>query len=342
MTSLGCCKLATVLVACTLLPSAMAAQKSSLYGTKSDDCGGVHRPGDRITCYVTFASSTDFTDLQVQFNVPDDQKPRAHGSYLNFILGDTKKINPQTYAVSGVVGNCVPGTYKLATVSARTRNDAQLYSNVGDLSIVIENDSGDAAANLKADQTRLKMLASMVPHIIENPPPDATVFPKILWIRPAPAAAPPIVDLVTLFGRLLHKPDSCGGKRKQGETITCRIQCQGNPLFQTVGFSFHRYGTKATLYQSQECGGFSVATPQHAAPLAPGLYEVKGPIPRCSSDKYRITWVTAFGYSAGESTNLYVHNYRRGRDFSSSIVLHLQDTTRSEFPAVVKVASTPN
>jgi len=302
----------------------------------SHDCGGVHRPGDLVTCYVTFAKSVDFIDLQVQFNLPNEDKPRQHGSYINFVLTDAHKAGPRTYAVSGVVGDCVPGTYVLSVVIARTAHDQQIYGNPGEVRIIVENDSAANASINKANETAG---SAAIPQIVKTPPPDTSIFPHVTGIKPGPSTAAPIVDVATLLARLLHKPDSCGGKHKQGETVICRVQFAGNPKFQTVGLSLQREKPPASLYESQQCGGFSVTTGPHPVPLKPGLYEVKQKILNCASGKYKITFVTAFGYWDGDSTKLYVNNYRNGSDFRTAIVLKLKDITHSEFPAVVRVGS---
>src|SRR5690242_11809792 len=81
---------------------------------KPDNCGGVHRPGDILTCYVTFEGNPKLTGLEVVFNLPREDKPRQHGSFISFVLRDTRKVGPHSYAASGVVPDCVPGTYILA------------------------------------------------------------------------------------------------------------------------------------------------------------------------------------------------------------------------------------
>jgi hypothetical protein len=326
----------------------------------SHGCGGVHRSGDLITCYVTFGGKTDFIGVQVMFYLPHEDKPRQHGIYLNFMLSDAKKVGPRVYAVSGMPGDCVPGTYVLAGVIARTAKDWQNYSNLAEVRIAVENDSGEPAAITDAKQGRLPPdeisqsqtiphivvtpphIVETIPHIIETPPPDPGVFPRISGIKSGTLTAPSTVDLASWFARLLHKPDSCGGKHKQGETVICRIQFQENPQFQTVGLGFMRDQPRATLYQSQQCRGFAVATIDPFAPLEAGLYEVKGPIPNCGSGKYKINSVTAFGYSKGDSKDLYAKNYINGTDFRSAIVLKLQDTVHSTFPAVIRVGNRVN
>src|SRR3954454_17703441 len=113
MKSVRTAKFAEVLLVLTLSCVAAVAGEPSV---RSASCGGVHRPGDRITCYVRFAKTTNFKDLQVDFNLPREDRPRKRGIYKNFVLRETKKLGPRVYSVSGVINDCVPGTYNLAAV----------------------------------------------------------------------------------------------------------------------------------------------------------------------------------------------------------------------------------
>src|ERR1700686_3466699 len=82
------------------------------------NCSGKHREGDTLRCYVTFDGKVEFTHVEVVFNLPDNPAPGAPGSYINFVLRESTKVDDNTYEVSGILPNCVGGTYILAAVSA--------------------------------------------------------------------------------------------------------------------------------------------------------------------------------------------------------------------------------
>jgi hypothetical protein len=304
---------------------------------KQDRCGGTHKPGDTLTCYVTFEAQSDFTSLEVLFNLPSEDKPRQHGTFSSFVLGDTKKLGPQSYAVSGILPDCVPGTYILAAVFAHTANDSQQYMNLGRLSIVIENDSGDP--RVVEEMNNERDAGRQYPEIVQTPPPEPSVFPRITRIRTAPAdTPPPMIDLVHIVGHVFRRQDRCGGSHNQGDRLACRVSFKGTPQFTTVVLSFIREG-EANQYESQLCRGFGLGAQQAAARR--GTYQVTGPAVKCAPGRYRVSDVTAFGYSGFDTTKLYAKDYANGSDFKCGIVLELKDTAHLRFPAILAVSQTP-
>lgn len=307
-------------------------------------CGGVHRPGDVITCYVTFRAKSDFTSLQVQFNLPQEDKPRQHGSFINFILRDTKQIDARHYAVSGVLPDCVPGKYILAAVIAQTGNDWQQYLNLTGPSVVVENDSGDPS--LIEAQTRRRELAgaNRFPKIIETSPPDPATFPPIMKIGPAANSSLEPEDLVSLIGRVFRKAstsDSCGGSHSPGEHLDCRVTFQRQPQFQTVALHFKRVEKVTSHSQNQQCIGIGLGTQGTAVRGGDGAYSLTGTILRCRPGRYRLLDVGAFGYSGTDIKKVYFKEYWNGSDFTSGIVLTIKDTGHRSFPAVMSVADVP-
>ena len=65
---------------------AILATGSSFAGTRDDNCGATHRPGDHFTCYVNFQSNTDLTGIELVFNLPREDKPRHQGPRSYFAI----------------------------------------------------------------------------------------------------------------------------------------------------------------------------------------------------------------------------------------------------------------
>ena len=98
------------------------------------NCGGVHRWGDELRCYVTFKRKSQFSKLSVNFNLPSKEfaqpNPEQQGAFIGFQLANARKIGRQTYEVSGVVSLCVPGIYVLLRFRvASRRSRAKIPSN---------------------------------------------------------------------------------------------------------------------------------------------------------------------------------------------------------------------
>src|SRR5712664_2043141 len=115
--------ISTGAIAGSLLPTMASAQQVRDETPKIEDraqngCSGTRHPGDAMTCYVVFAGKPDFTHVEFVFNYPDKVEPRAKGKFINFVLRESRKVDDQTYEVSGEVGDCISGKYILAAVSA--------------------------------------------------------------------------------------------------------------------------------------------------------------------------------------------------------------------------------
>jgi hypothetical protein len=327
-----------VVIAFNAVPVAHGFPKNTK--EKQDNCGGVHQPGDLLTCYVTFEGKPEFTSLEIVFNLPREDKPRQHGSFINFILRDTMKVGPQTYAVSGVLPDCVPGAYILAAVSAHTPHDWKQYGNLGELNVLIVNDSGPPQRMDLANKQQ-QAFTRQSPEIVQTTPPDPDIFPRIKEIRAASRITPPPEDLVHLIRNLFTRPDRCGGLHNQGDMLACRITFVGDPQLRTVTLAFMRDEKQTSQYQNQLCRGFVLGTQGQAPREDDGTYEVTTTIPKCGSGKYRMVAVGAFGYSGTDDTKLYYKNYANGTDFRSRIELRLKDTAHNTFPAIVVVSQTP-
>ncbi len=325
-----------------LLPFSVLAQTPPM-NTNSNQafCGGTHNVGDVITCYVTFSSDTAFRDVQVSFNLPSVPDPRHHGTYIGFVLRETRQVSPRTYAVTGSVADCVPGTYVLVSVIATTRAGAwQQYMDLGSISIVIADDSPGLPPVPQPSPTTP---TADIPRIIQTPPPDSTLFPEVLSFRPA-VKTPPPQDVVQFFSRLFgRRSDSCSGHHNQEDILRCRIYFAGNPRFRTVALSFHSApSNSASANKSQQCLGFTAGSAtQPAAPEPDGSYEVSRNIPKCRAGTYSLVSVVAFASLPGDPTNVYVHEYFNGRDFNSRLKLQLKDNFRHTFPAILSVTPTP-
>jgi hypothetical protein len=135
----------TFLFACSCLGAQEHPVVPHVRALQKNSCGGRHRPGDTLTCFVAFDGDPDFGKVEVVFNLPDNPPPNHRGSYINFVLRNSRKIAPGTYAVSDVLPDCVPGQYILAAVSAGIAGKGyRLYSNGygfhSELTVDFEND----------------------------------------------------------------------------------------------------------------------------------------------------------------------------------------------------------
>ncbi len=316
-------------------------------GEMHSNCGGVHKVGESLTCYVTFARETDFTGLNIVFNLVGERKPGQRGAYLNLVLRESRKVGPRTYAVSGPVNDCVPGTYQLVAVTARTAQDWQSYSNfdgnLGNVSLIVQYESAEIPEPEAPQPSRPVALpsppASPVPIVVNGPAPDPSIFTKVRDIRPAPESAPPVQGVVSVLRRIFRKPSPCGGSHRQGDMLACRISFEGRPQFHTVGLGFYQIGEPHSLTQRQLCTGFTIAT-HEAVPGAAGTYEVKGVVPKCGAGKYAVGSITAFSPPGDDTSKLYTRDYFNGKDFHSAVVLKIRDTSSRTFPPIVSVSAT--
>jgi hypothetical protein len=314
-----CCVLA-------LTGASLAQRAPDLSKAVGDKCGGTHRPGDRLTCYVSFAGKTHFTRLEVEFGLDRETTPRRYGTYLNFVLRDSKRIGNHTYAVSGVVLDCVPGTYTLRAVSAHIDEDWLQYGQLEPISVEIENDTPRSP---ELDQKKGNL------EIFDTPPPDPNMFPELKSIEPAPA--PPVEDLVQLISRIFHRPDSCGGRHRYGDRLVCYITFAGNPRFQTVSLDFLRTDKHTSRYQHQLCQGFGVGTVNQDVTAEHQTYKVTDRLTKCASGKYVVEGVGAFGFLSSNPNKVYFKEYRNGKAFSTKVVLKVKDTSQKKFPPIVAV-----
>ncbi len=323
--------LGLTVVVFSLLGLAQGTPASGDAAADRASCGGTHRPGERITCYVSFEADADFTSLSVQFNLHGEEKPRQHGTYSNLILRDATKISARTYAVSGVVPDCMPGTYVLSSIIARTSDDWQHYRNLDPLDLIIENDS-PAPEPAKAPP-------SGSPEVTHTQPPEPNTFPRIRYIHPAPATQSPSADLVHLVRWIFNRPSPCGGTHDQGDKLACLIKFERHPQFTVVVLHFIRDEKRTDRRQSQRLIGFALGTEERKTRGKEDAYKVTATIPRCASGKYRGYVISAAGYSGGDSTKLFFKDYIEGTDYRTRIVLRVKDTSPRRFPTIQSVGN---
>jgi hypothetical protein len=93
---------------------------------RKNGCGGIHRPGDSLTCYLRFADDAELSGLSISFDtyqlesaVPYSQRPRdQRGLCGGFLFDGYKKIDSRTYQVSGLLPECRSARYLLSEVTA--------------------------------------------------------------------------------------------------------------------------------------------------------------------------------------------------------------------------------
>lgn len=106
----------------------------------SKKCGGNHKPGDTLTCYVTFDRPTKFASVKLAFSAPPGPVTTS-GLCKGPMLENSERIDSQTFRVTGIVPPCGSSTYALIAVLTETpdrqyRNGADFVSSV---SFYLEN-----------------------------------------------------------------------------------------------------------------------------------------------------------------------------------------------------------
>jgi hypothetical protein len=187
----------------------------------------------------------------------------------------------------------------------------------------------------------MRDLRGQSPEIVQTPPPDTNVFPKIEHIRSGRTTPFQGVDLAYIVHRMFWRPNSCWGPHRQDDILDCRVTFEGKPELVTVVVDFSREEKPTSHYQSQLCHGFGVGFQRDLIRIADGTFEVRGQIPKCGSGRYRVASVGAFGYSGTDSTKLYAKDYINGLDFNIGLVMKLKDTAHRKFPAIVEISQEP-
>ena len=292
---------------------------------ENGNCSGKHREGDRLRCYVTFDGKVEFTHVEVVFNLPDNPAPGAPGAYVNFVLRESTKVDDNTYEVSGILPNCVGGTYILAAVSAglgekgyrEYTNGYQFYSG---LTVEFLNGAPARPIGNKAEVGRSKELP--------------IVRPLSSYVRDSEEAEKEAAKKEAArrlkFGspRIWEKGEGeCGGLHQPGEIATCMVTFSGSPDMGGVLLNFN-LRTPIREAQNGLCNGILL---QKSERMDDQTYRVSGELPLCASGRYTFAQVVQAG--GGFQWN--------DAELASDILLYLRNEDTSSFPNVRAVTEKP-
>jgi hypothetical protein len=118
-------KLLLPLLLCACLP--VGAQQTTQKPTPNSQpmitehelnaCSGEHKPGDHLVCFVKFDEDTDFSNLQMAFNLTTSVEERQTGFPAQFVLNVIKKVGRGEYQVEGDISKSATGLYKMTAVN---------------------------------------------------------------------------------------------------------------------------------------------------------------------------------------------------------------------------------
>jgi hypothetical protein len=291
------------------------------------DCAGEHYWGDEIHCYVTFHGTPLFSHLEMVFNLPSDDYRQADapqpGQFINFVLRDSKKISRHTYEVSGTDSHSVPGIYILAGVSAKSDYGYRMYSNGYQFSsaLVVRVKAPDAEKPFARESSA----ATDAPFDVRAKKPE--LRPEIrAEIKPLPKLNLAVEETPSAVEDQAIDRNTCGGKHKPGETMTCYVVFEKEDDNDSVQMAFST--PIGAIVRGGLCNGFMLDKWRR---VDSRTFEVSGVIPYCTSFTYVLTTVLVETNSRG-----YVQ-YQNGTDFKSGVSIELRNSNRTLFPEIGNV-----
>jgi hypothetical protein len=291
-------------------------------------CGGAYYWGDELHCYVTFHGKPHFNHVEVVFNLPSDEYRQAAaaqpGQFINFVLRDAKKISYHTYEVSGVVSNSVPGIYILAAVSVKSDFGYRLYSNRYGFSsaLVVRVKAPDAEMPVASKSSALPSAPRDV--AVKNLELQTEIRAET---KPLPKISLAIEQNPSATQNQARGRNTCDGRHKPGETLTCYIVFEKGDDNQSVQLAFST--PIGAIVRGGLCNGFLLDKWRR---VDSRTFAVSGVIPWCTSFSYVLTSVLVQSNSRG-----YVQ-YQNGTDFKSNVSIELQNSNRALFPEIRNIS----
>jgi len=291
--------------------------KPKIEDRSSNGCSGTHYPGDEMTCYVVFAGKPEFTHVELVFNYPDKAEPRAKGKFINFALRESRKVDDQTYEVSGEVRDCISGKYILAAVSAKLGEAGyRLYTNGYQFESALTVDViNDLPESVEEKEMRL---TGPAPH--QTPAVDISVETMKAKSQRDPlklaAGTPRVWE---------ENKGACGGEHVPGDKLECMVSFDGAPPFVGVMLNFGlRSGIRAD--EKGICNGVLLLESER---VDEKTYRVRGIAPMCATGTYQVDQVV----SDRSSWSTVLEETIRG-----NISIRLRNDRRGAFPEVKKLA----
>lgn len=317
-------RLTSLLLACLATCGVASAQSAKgelrVEGHEENGCSGLHHPGDHLRCYVSFAGETEFTKVEVVFNLPENPDPKARGKYINFVLRDSRKIGEGTYEVSGELPECYSGTYVLVAISAVAGEKGyRLYSNgyqfQSGQKVEFVNDTPEPPKESPPDPDKVAKPAIAGLSTLTLPYEDEEELAREAAKRKAAVGVPTVVD---------EQKNSCGGIHNPGDTMVCLVSFSGEPRFYSVILDF---GLRTQMRGDQlgMCNGVLLEKSER---VDAQTFRVSGKVPLCASGKYQVNEVAA------SEMRWSAYN---GERVDGGVVMFLRNEDRGTFPDVKSV-----
>jgi hypothetical protein len=311
----------------------------ALLAQERNSCGGLHRRGDRITCYVTFAAAADLTHVEVVFNFED-------GKGGNLVLRESRRVGAKTYEVSGRVSDSRPGNYRLAAVTAARGSAYRLYQAgfglSSEITLEVENVSVKPEPRVPSRFREQGFATGSIANPAKAGPLEPHAFPEVEIVNSSHSPANAFAAMTRPLERLVQK-NRCGGKHRPGERLSCRLQFDNAVELSALSILLDMDDRDRTLPYNRRpedqrglCSSFVFE--QHRK-INARTYEVGGTLPACGSGRYFLSEITAFSACNGDA-------YCRSRRYSAPTDIRKPATFRVEnshqavFPGLSGVSAT--
>jgi hypothetical protein len=274
-------------------------------------CGGRHKEGDTIVCYVAFRTDPTLDNLELGFLGPSDGNGDASN---NIILRESHKVCPGVFAVSGRVESVVPGNFVPVSILAAVRPNAwRNYGNVygfkSDAVLTIEKAVGPNSKT-SVPGTGNPSTESQSLSAYSRPPPDPHIFPS----------------LESIHGKKPTTP--CEGGHKPGSKISCYVTFAGASSFTMLTSAFY-----SRVVPEDEAGLCSSVVFRESRKISKHTYKITGMLPACASGKYVLSSLVAH-----TATDMRVYN--NGSDYKDDVpVIRLDNPHQTLFSEIIYVGA---
>ena len=291
------------------------------------DCGGDHWRGDNLVCYVTFAGPTNFSKVQVVFNMQGEKDPKDTGKFINFILRESRQLDPQTYEVTGEVPEeTAAGTFMLAAIIPIGPLGSRVYENgygfKSDRKVVLHTGPRPFSPSAKSQTEK------------DLSPSEFSGEPHPGWVSgllPAGKDGHEDGKAISPAGR--KGETSCEGKHTWGDHLTCYITFSGQPEFSQVYLDFE-LETPIPPGQSGLARDFLLSDSRL---ISPQNYEVSGIVTACLSGTYSVNSITAIKMDGSQAR----FTMESGPGIRSEQKVEVVLPTSSPFPEIKKIGELP-
>jgi len=303
------------------------------------NCGGQHKPGDKLTCRVTFAGATDFASVQIDFNLQTEEDAAERGaSIINLVLRESRKVGKGTYEVSDIVPpQTASGQYLIVGISALTESKGyRLYSNGfgfnSILTVEIKKDppiEKEPPAVAKVEPLNRVLMSGPTVTInaqAETPEQERKMFPYVVDIS-AGAAHPQRSSGPSKWFQRRPKTETCGGSHRPGYRMTCYVTFEASPAFTHLSLGLTgplRAAEQEPKDQVGLCNDFQLQSMER---VDDRTYKVTGALPGCATGRYVVSSVLV------QNMQGRAHNYD-ARDLCRQIAVELRNSRQKLFPEV--------